>query len=479
MTQENKSLYNRYNIIKMKESREMFIGFSVSNFLSFKSPQTMSMMASKVARHKEHILNGNGKKILKTGLIYGANAGGKSNFIKAIDFSRDIILDGLEEVDLNRKYFRINKEGYRQPGVFEYRLITQSKKEYSYGIAISYAAKEIISEWLVRIEKNGSETCIFNRDIDESGENFTFSEVTHKNEAEKIKWEIFLDVFGKNISPAMKKKSILSDVAERSNEKSGVLKEIMDVYEWFQSIIILFPTSQYSGLNQLVEKEEVRKFFSGILKYFDTGIESVESKQGEMNFDRIFEGIPKEHAEKLKIRISNDIENDPVMFKVNNQVYSLRKDEEGNIITTKMMQNHGNPQELFEYSDESDGTQRLFDLIPLFYEHQNNRVIFIDEIDRSLHTNLTRRFLELFYSLTEKSDCQIIATTHDSNLLDLDLVRQDEIWFIKRLEDHSSKMYSLNRYKERYDKKIDKEYLLGRYDAIPIFDEEILEDMND
>lgn len=463
----------------MKESREMFIGFSVSNFLSFKSPQTMSMMASKVARHKEHILNGNGKKILKTGLIYGANAGGKSNFIKAIDFSRDIILDGLEEVDLNRKYFRINKEGYRQPGVFEYRLITQSKKEYSYGIAISYAAKEIISEWLVRIEKNGSETCIFNRDIDESGENFTFSEVTHKNEAEKIKWEIFLDVFGKNISPAMKKKSILSDVAERSNEKSGVLKEIMDVYEWFQSIIILFPTSQYSGLNQLVEKEEVRIFFSGILKYFDTGIESVESKQGEMNFDRIFEGIPKEHAEKLKIRISNDIENDPVMFKVNNQVYSLRKDEEGNIITTKMMQNHGNPQELFEYSDESDGTQRLFDLIPLFYEHQNNRVIFIDEIDRSLHTNLTRRFLELFYSLTEKSDCQIIATTHDSNLLDLDLVRQDEIWFIKRLEDHSSKMYSLNRYKERYDKKIDKEYLLGRYDAIPIFDEEILEDMND
>ena len=439
----------------------------------------MSMMASKVARHKEHILNGNGKKILKTGLIYGANAGGKSNFIKAIDFSRDIILDGLEEVDLNRKYFRINKEGYRQPGVFEYRLITQSKKEYSYGVAISYAAKEIISEWLVRIEKNGSETCIFNRDIDESGENFTFSEVTHKNEAEKIKWEIFLDVFGKNISPAMKKKSILSDVAERSNEKSGVLKEIMDVYEWFQSIIILFPTSQYSGLNQLVEKEEVRKFFSGILKYFDTGIESVESKQGEMNFDRIFEGIPKEHAEKLKIRISNDIENDPVMFKVNNQVYSLRKDEEGNIITTKMMQNHGNPQELFEYSDESDGTQRLFDLIPLFYEHQNNRVIFIDEIDRSLHTNLTRRFLELFYSLTEKSDCQIIATTHDSNLLDLDLVRQDEIWFIKRLEDHSSKMYSLNRYKERYDKKIDKEYLLGRYDAIPIFDEEILEDMND
>lgn len=457
----------------------MFIGFSVSNFLSFKDPQTMSMMASKVARHKEHILSGNGKKVLKTGLIYGANAGGKSNYIKAIDFSRDIILDGLEEVDLNRKYFRISKDGYKRPGVFEYRLITRSGKEYSYGIAISYATKEIISEWLVRIEKSGAETCIFNRDIDENGVNYAFSEIRPKSEAERIKWEIFLDVFGKNISPSMKKKSILSDVAERSNEHRGVLREIRDVYEWFQSIIILFPTSQYSGLNQLVEKEEIRKFFSGILKYFDTGIESVESKLGEVEFDRIFEGIPKEHAEKLKIKISNDVEDNSVMFKVNNQVYSLSKDEEGNIITTKMMQNHGNAQELFEYADESDGTQRLFDLIPLFFEHQGNRVIFIDEIDRSLHTNLTRKFLELFYTFTEGADCQIIATTHDSNLLDLDLVRQDEIWFIKRLEDHSSQIYSLNRYKERYDKKIDKEYLLGRYDAVPVFDEGIWGDMND
>ena len=204
----------------------------------------------------------------------------------------------------------------------------------------------------------------------------------------------------------------------------------------------------------------------------------MESKLGQMEFDKIFEGIPKEDAEKLKVRISNDIGDDPVMFKVNSQVYSLRKDDDGNIITTKMMQNHGNMQELFEYLDESDGTQRLFDLIPLFYEHNGNRVIFIDEIDRSLHTNLTRKFLELFYKLTEDDTSQIVATTHDNNLLDLDLVRQDEIWFIKRREDHSSNLYSLNRYKERYDKKIDKEYLLGRYDAIPVFDDEVLEDLN-
>ncbi len=276
----------------------------------------------------------------------------------------------------------------------------------------------------------------------------------------------------------MKKKSILSDVAERSNGKQGIFSEVLDVFLWFQSIIIIFPTSQYSGLNQMVEDEDIRELFSHLLKYFDTGIESVESKMGYVEFDKIFDGIPREEAEKLKIRISNDIQEEPVMFKVNNQMYLLRKDMEGNIITTKMMQNHGNDRELFDYLEESDGTKRLFDLIPLFYEHNGNSVIFIDEIDRSLHTNLTRKFLELFYELTEGDTSQLIATTHDSNLLDLELVRQDEIWFVKRMEDHSSKIYSLNRFKERYDKVIDKEYLLGRYDAIPVFDDGILEGIN-
>nr|WP_270515073.1 ATP-binding protein [Coprococcus catus] len=438
----------------------------------------MSMIASKVARHKQHILMGNGKKVLKTGLIYGANAGGKSNFIKAIDFSRDIILEGLEQVDLNKKYFRIDTSNYKVPGVFEYRLMTQSGKEYSYGIAISYAEKEIISEWLIRIEKNGSETFVFNRDINEDGENITESEIKYENREEAIRWQVYLEDFGKNISDSLKKKTILSDIAERSGKQVGIFKEILDVYNWFQSIIILFPTSQYSGLNQMIEKENVRQFFSKMMQYFDTGIMSVESKQGPMDFDKIFEGIPAEYAEKLKIKISNDITNESVLCKVNNQIYSLKKDDDGNIITIKMMQNHGNGQDLFEYADESDGTKRLFDLIPLFYEHNGNRVIFIDEIDRSLHTNLTRRFLELFYKLTERDNSQLIATTHDSNLLDLDLIRQDEIWFVERVKDQSSRMYSLNRYKERYDKRVDKEYLLGRYEAVPVFNEEFLEAIN-
>ncbi len=460
----------------------MFIGFSVSNYLSFKTTQTISMIASKVARHKEHIMRGNGKRILKTGLVYGANASGKSNLIKAIGFSRDIILGGLDKVNLNKKHFRISNEGYQTPGVFEYRLITQSGTEYSYGIAVSYFQKEILSEWLIRIEKNGAETYIYNRDIDENGRRFTESEIKIKDNEEKVRWEIYLEDFGEKITDSMKKRTILKDIAERNSGQYGVFSEIDEVYQWFQKMIIIFPNSQYNGLNQMVENENFKKLFSMVLKYFDTGVESVESKQSQMDLDKLFEGIPDEETEKIKVKIFNaiqeDIQKEQVRVKIKNQIYTLHRDDEGNIITTKMMQNHGNIQELFEYLDESDGTQRLFDLIPLFYEGKN-RAIFIDEIDRSLHTNLTRKFLELFYRSSEDDTSQIIATTHDSNLLDLELVRQDEIWFIKRLSDHSSSVYSLNRYKERYDKKIDKEYLLGRYEAIPVFDDRILENIDD
>lgn len=155
--------------------------------------------------------------------------------ISAVDFSIDIILQGLNEVDLNRKYFRISNDGYKVPGVFEYRLTTRTGKEYSYGIAISYEEKEILSEWLIRIEKSGAETCIFNRDIDENGIRITESEVKISDDEELTRWKIYLEDFGKNISAIMKKRTILSDIAERSSRKNGIFAEIFEVYAWFQS----------------------------------------------------------------------------------------------------------------------------------------------------------------------------------------------------------------------------------------------------
>ena len=97
------------------------------------------------------------------------------------------------------------------------------------------------------------------------------------------------------------------------------------------------------------------------------------------------------------------------------------------------------------------------------------QTIIVDELDRSLHTKATQEFIRYFYEVTEGVSAQLIVTTQDSNIMDLDFVRQDEIWFVERQADHSSKLYSLNQFKARFDKKVEKDYLLGRYGAIPVF----------
>ena len=448
----------------------MLVGFAVSNYKSFKDEQRISFEASKITRHKAHVAIKRNKRILKSGLIFGANAGGKSNLVKAIRFSREIVLRGLDKVNLSKSHFRIEGDMYKQPGIFEYRIIV-GDFEYSYVIAISYLDKTILSEWLIRIENSGKEIYLFNREVDDNNVSHAESEAEYTSTEEKFKMDFYLEGFSENMSEAYKRKTILSDIALRANEKTGIFAEIRKVYEWFEDIIILFPSSKYNGLNEVAADKDKKMFFSSIMSYFDTGIEYVEGESQQMDFDKILDNIPRDEAEKIKIDISNAANEHPIMFKVDEQVFELRKDENGNIVYNKLMLNHGNANDMFDYNDESDGTKRLFDLIPLFYENRRVSMILIDEIDRSLHTNLTRKFLELFYEVVEDRDCQLIATTHDSNLLDLELLRQDEIWFVERQDDHSSKVFSLNKFKERFDKKIDKEYLIGRYGAIPIFDD--------
>ena len=145
----------------------MLVGFSVRNFKSFKDEQRISFVASEATKHKSHVSTVNGRRMLRSGIIFGANASGKSNLLKAIKFSRDIIINGLDRVSIYNCNCRLDKDMYKKTAVFEYRLML-GKCEYSYGIVISYSQKMILSEWLLRIDKSGKETYIFNRDIDEN-----------------------------------------------------------------------------------------------------------------------------------------------------------------------------------------------------------------------------------------------------------------------------------------------------------------------
>lgn len=449
----------------------MLIRFSVENFLSFKELTEFSMIAGKMTRHSNHIALCNNKRMLKGAFIFGANAGGKTNLIRAIAFAKEIVLNGIENTNCDRKYFRIDGSCKDRPGVFQFDIFAHGHF-YSYGFAISYATASLEEEWLYQIDNPDKEFCVFLRSKNANAETFTISsDINFTDIHQKARFSVYTDDIS---SSKMKQTLFLSDIAMRSPENSTEYQPFRDVVNWFNRLVVVFPNSKYGGITQLLDDNNEKTRLENLLSYFDTGITAVSKK--EVAFDKAFSMLPDKVLDSLKTDITKNLKkNRQSAFIQHDGSLVEIKNVNGNLLTYEVVSNHGNDIDLFEYSDESDGTQRLFDLIPLFQKLLSNSVVLIDELDRSLHTKAAQEFINYFYSLTEQKKSQLIVTTHDSNVMDLDLVRQDEIWFIERQRDHSSKLYSLNKFRARFDKKIEKDYLLGRYGAIPIFRQVALE----
>ena len=261
----------------------------------------------------------------------------------------------------------------------------------------------------------------------------------------------------------------LSEIANKELEEKEV-QILNQVYNWFTNkLIILYPNTKYGNLSFIGSDNNLSKIFKKHLKVFDTGIVDISSI--EEDFEQTFKEFPKE----IKIDIEKDLVEDKdtnrkVILRGSNGLFAtIYKDKNGELKIQKLGLVHSQKiDDIFELQDESDGTKRLFDLIPLITKFNDDYTILIDEFDRSLHPMLTKAFFELFY----KENCnksQLIVTSHESTLLDLELVRRDEIWFAEKDKNGTTKLFSLNQFKERYDKKIEKAYLLGRYGAIPVF----------
>lgn len=123
----------------------------------------------------------------------------------------------------------------------------------------------------------------------------------------------------------------------------------------------------------------------------------------------------------------------------------------------------------FAFSEESDGTQKIFDLLRIVMQNKEGGVYIVDGLERSLHPKVTQRLIELFVELTKGKSTQLIFTTHESSIMSQDVFRRDGIWFVEKNEENASIIYSLDKFSERYDRKIDKAHLDGRYGALPIF----------
>lgn len=438
----------------------MLVRFSVENYRSFKKRQVFSMAAGKHTRHKEQIVSINGKRLLKAGILFGANAAGKSNLIKAVNFSRKVALKQITAGQIANRNFRIDGSSINRPGVFQYDF-WQNGHFYSYGFAISYIDIKFVSEWLYIIDGD-KEKVIFERN--EKHEITT--DIRFANKENRQRFEIYAE-------DVVAEKSFLSEITSHKLSEIDEFLPFFDVKNWLNSLIIIFPQTRFNDFRQFMMNDTLESM-GKLLNYFDTGIDSLNGK--EQSMDETFSFLPEEVRDEIKGDVLEAFDKDEdsnqvtsVEITIAGRRFSFSKNPSGDITAAQLKMNHGNSNDLFELKDESDGTRRLFDLLPLYKKANQNFIILIDELDRSFHTKLTIEFIQKFFEKTVGAKTQLIATVHDSNVMNLNLLRQDEIWFVERKEDHSSEIYSLNKFQERFDRKVAKDYLLGRYGAVPNF----------
>lgn len=435
----------------------MLLSAKFANIYSFHEETRILFTASKSDQLPLQVSRANKRddiSVLRMGLIYGANASGKSNIIKCLAIIKAFALDGWS----NRKYnyFKMTDEPQERSCIeVEFKV---DDLFLAYGVAFSKGG--LLEEWLY---KTGSRKDIMIFERKRSGGEW-------KNE---IAPQFMNDADGQFlkflIDGTPTKGTFLSEYVKRNGKGIDV---IMSARKWFENLNVIFPdTHRVDFPFRVVNDTQFRIVMRELLSYFDTGISDlcrVESKPEEL-------GIPDEVRQKIEESLDGKDEKAGVVIHNGNRFIFAEKDKSKNLSWYELKTIHkredSSSKYIFEMFEESDGTSRLFDFIPMLIDmHANDAVYIIDEVDRSLHPMLTLKLLEMYNSLLRSdSQMQLICTTHESNLLSTAPIRQDEVWFVEKDKNGESHLSSLCEYKPR--ENVQKGYLNGRYGAIPFFGE--------
>lgn len=433
----------------------MLMGFKVKNFRSFDELQHFSMLAGKVRNNENHIIETNNKKILKFSGLFGANGSGKSNLIIAISIIKGIFNGGIRTL-INNQFYRGKNGDPNKDSYFEYE-IEIDKKLYSYGFELNFSRNELVSEWLIDMTKP-TEKIIFERDLKKK---IIGSDIKEKNEY----FNTCLKEMKNNNSDLF-----LLEMSRRlimSKNNDIFFKDIINVFNFLANeMIIIRPAShKLLPLDYVDKKDKIIKYLNKMdininnIKADDYDINSIRSRMSDVdfaNFINDFEMISK----KAKINSCT--------LRIENDLYLVKKDENNKFEVKSLKFMHNNSEYSFGAYEESDGTIRVLELLDILLT--DNKVYLIDELDSSLHPLLVEGLLKLF--LESNNTNQLIITTHELKTLDFDLVRRDEIWFAEKSEEGSTRIFSLEEFKDvaRFDRKIDKAYLEGRFGAIANID---------
>jgi AAA15 family ATPase/GTPase len=451
--------------------QKMLIRFSVENYQSFKERAELSLVPSKVRRHPHHVIKAKNQSdisVLKSAVIYGANASGKSNLIKAMKHAQILITRGVKSgKKIPFKPFNLDTHCLSKPSRFEFE-IKCAQHCYAYGFIAD--SQLIHEEWLYKIDKN-KDTIIFERTLVDGKAHFNFDNIKFENKED----ELYLNFTGKGTP---ENRLFINECNERNvTTEMDYLTDISEIIHWFEhQLKIIFPDTKYAGLGMNVDIEEnqqVHSVLAKILSSFDTGISNLSLQ--EVNFEKDVVDIP----DTIKQKIIDDIveHRNIVVTGMRGTRYRISQSSSGDIQAFKLMTAHldseGN-EKLYDIDQESDGTQRLLDIAPGLVDiFSGDRTYIIDELDRSLHPDITVSILNAFLNNDiQKSgnhnNSQLIVSTHETNLLSQQFIRKDEIWFCQKNKQGISKLYSLEEYQPRFDKDIRKGYAVGRFGGVPL-----------
>lgn len=428
----------------------MLLRFKVSNFLSFSEEVEFNMFPANFKIHKSHVYHTEGGvDLLRAAAIYGANGSGKSNFITAMGYFEDIILNE-ETITMTHPFFKLDKKYNELPTKLEVE-IEVNNRILIYGISIK--DDHILEEWLYEslISKNEIVT-IFNRKLEKGKPKILIHDKYLENKKTKLRFEIY--------------EEDLENDSLFLNKVNNHITEADLVLNWFiKSLLIIKPDSKYSLTKRIHEEKDFAEHINEILKYINLGVAKIGIKQVDI---KEFFG-ENDEDEFQKSRIQREMKKkSSFIFNHDGELYVAIKLGRKIYIKTLITYNQGKNNELIEMNlnEQSDGTQRMLDLIPIInLIEEEDITLFVDEIDRSLHPKMAIEFMR--FLMSRKTKGQLIFTTHESHLLDLEIFRQDEIWFAEKNEEGSTKMYPLSDFKPRYDLDIQKGYLAGRFGAIP------------
>jgi uncharacterized protein len=418
----------------------MIVSFSVSNFRSFASEQTFSLVASnRFARdHENHTLPipGSRERVLRSAVLYGANGAGKSNLFKAMRYMRIMARGSAKRKNgTRREVFRFG-QGETTPSSFDLQFIT-NQKLYRFGFKVD--DERVLEEWLALVDGTKERT-LYERTTDTNGR-VTIEAPGLKASGEKLK--ALATVAGPQNQTFLATINLTLDEASRGEEINGILT-------WFKrGLTLISPDASYGNLGDLLSQNSNFKTFAGeFLKSSSTGIDRLTVDRREITEEELRGLLPSSVlGSVLKDIVEDDDGTAVVRLGEGNEFVIERKPQNRFFkVTIRSIHEHEPGKAIpLELEEESDGTKRLLNLMPALHRIRNNSAIyFIDEIDRSLHPILVRHFLEFFLKSCEGGQRQIIVTTHESSLLDLDVLRRDEIWFAEKDPNAMTHLYSLS-----------------------------------